>query len=183
MKQSLILRDNRGKFIKGSAYWLGKKRSEETIRKVSLAKTKPKIERVCIACNKTFYVLSSVLKVRSSNFCSGECYRNSKSFKHRQEKYQFKKGQYANEKHPEWKGENVGYSGLHYWVKRYKGKPQKCEHCGSTKKIQWANQSGEYKRKLEDWIALCVPCHRLYDQQVPGRIKERFGENFAVRYA
>lgn len=56
------------------------------------------------------------------------------------------------------------YSSLHRWVASKKIKPDKCNHCGvSGRRIQWANKSHEYKSELEDWIALCVPCHRKHD--------------------
>ena len=64
---------------------------------------------------------------------------------------------------PNYKGENVSYSGLHHWVKYHKGKPQSCEECGSTDWLEWANKSGSYKRVLDDWISLCVKCHRKRD--------------------
>lgn len=74
------------------------------------------------------------------------------------------------ERHPQWKGENIDYRGLHKWVTYYLGKPEKCEHCGVDKKpsnykryFEWANKSHEYKRELTDWIRLCKPCHAKYD--------------------
>lgn len=66
-----------------------------------------------------------------------------------------------------WKGDGVGYVGLHMWVYRNLGKPDTCEHCNtnglSGSKIHWANKSQEYKRELDDWIRLCVSCHKTYD--------------------
>jgi hypothetical protein len=71
----------------------------------------------------------------------------------------------VSENHPQWKGDSVSYSGLHYWVSRKLGKPKECEHCGDTKakKFEWANKNGMYLRELTDWIRLCVSCHRKYD--------------------
>ena len=70
------------------------------------------------------------------------------------------------EKHLNWKGNNVGYQALHTWVRKHKGTPQKCEHCGRTdkKKYEWANIDHSYKRNLDDWIRLCTKCHREYDK-------------------
>lgn len=64
-----------------------------------------------------------------------------------------------------WKGDNVGYSSLHAWVRKKLGTPSKCKHCGTTTavKFEWANISGEYKRELTDWIRLCKACHNKYD--------------------
>ena len=74
----------------------------------------------------------------------------------------FKKGRYADERHPFWKGDEVGYSALHSWVKRKLGEPKKCEMCGlvGNRKFEWANKSGKYKRDLKDWLRLCTPCDR-----------------------
>ena len=94
-----------------------------------------------------------------------------------------KKGFYPNDKNPMWKGDSVKYRALHQWVERRLGKPQKCENpicfyprkgskykgCRSglllaPKVYDWANISGEYKRKLDDWIRLCRSCHIKYDK-------------------
>ena len=70
-----------------------------------------------------------------------------------------------NEKHFNWKGEEVSREGLHQWVNRYKGKPIKCELCGTeeAKKYEWANRDHSYKRILDDYIRMCTSCHRNYD--------------------
>lgn len=75
----------------------------------------------------------------------------------------YNKGEY----HYEWKGENVGYFGLHDWVEKQLGKSryQKCFNCGIDKNITWANKSHQYKRIKEDWIPLCKKCHFSYDKQ------------------
>jgi hypothetical protein len=65
---------------------------------------------------------------------------------------------------PNWSGDKVKYFGLHKWVLFNKGKANKCEMCGEIVNIQWANKSHNYKRDLDDWIALCIPCHRAYDK-------------------
>lgn len=65
-----------------------------------------------------------------------------------------------------WKGDKASYHAMHAWVARHRGKPQKCEHCGTTEKrmYHWANKSRRYKRDLTDWIRLCRPCHSKYDK-------------------
>ena len=66
-----------------------------------------------------------------------------------------------------WKGDKVGYSGLHIWIRKMLGSPKYCEHCKTTKakKFEWANKSHLYKRELTDWIRLCTSCHRIYDRK------------------
>jgi len=69
------------------------------------------------------------------------------------------------EKHHAWKGNKVGYKGVHDWIGRNFGKPKFCEHCGTknAKKFEWANISQKYKRDRVDWLRLCTSCHRNYD--------------------
>lgn len=78
----------------------------------------------------------------------------------------FKKG-VCGEEHSQWKGDDVGYSGVHTWVKKEYGQPDKCEQCGKSglkgHQINWANKSGEYKRDIKDWLRLCRKCHHKYD--------------------
>lgn len=71
------------------------------------------------------------------------------------------------EKNPNWKGDNITYSSLHNWIVRNYGKPKKCSHCSTTnaKKFEWANKSGKYLRNINDYIRLCVSCHRKYDNK------------------
>ncbi len=82
----------------------------------------------------------------------------------------------TNENNPAWKGGQVGMTGLHNWVKRRLGRPEKCEHCGKPNIKQngqwildWANKSREYKREIDDWIGLCSKCHSAYDKK-EGRV-------------
>lgn len=79
-----------------------------------------------------------------------------------------KRPQTTNEKNGEWKGGSANYVSIHTWVSRHKGKPETCEHCGKTGlvgcRIQWANIDHKYYRVLDDYIRLCVPCHRAYDK-------------------
>ena len=84
--------------------------------------------------------------------------------------------------HPQWRGDKVGYSGIHAWVYKHLGKAKKCENpnciyprVGSkgrflkkTKRYEWANKDHKYRRNLKDWISLCVSCHKLYDN---GKLK------------
>lgn len=66
------------------------------------------------------------------------------------------------------KGTYYQYSALHAWVYRQAGRPLHCVECGMddpTKRYEWANISGEYKRDVADYRRLCVHCHRMLDGQ------------------
>lgn len=74
-----------------------------------------------------------------------------------------------------WRGDECSYDSLHQWVKRHKGKPSRCDKCGTTeRRIEWANISGDYRRDLNDWRPLCVPCHRRSDAAHPANARELF---------
>jgi hypothetical protein len=76
-----------------------------------------------------------------------------------------KKGKFVGETSPLWKGDRVGYGGIHAWIVSVKGKPMSCEDCLTTaaKAYHWANISGEYKRDANDWKRLCARCHHRFD--------------------
>jgi hypothetical protein len=94
------------------------------------------------------------------------------------------------EKHYKWKGDHVGYAGIHNWIKKIRGKrPPECQFCTKVGKmnklgwsIHWCNKSGEYKRDESDWLTLCISCHRKYDHQlrversVPSLINRKFSK-------
>lgn len=65
-----------------------------------------------------------------------------------------------------WKGDAVGYYGVHDWMTSRYGQPKHCEECGSTdprKRYEWANISGEYRRDRADFRRLCKRCHNIFD--------------------
>ena len=76
------------------------------------------------------------------------------------------KQDWIKEKNPNWKGDQVGYSGVHHWITKMLGQPKYCANCSSTTKsiYHWANISKAYKRELSDWVRLCVKCHSAYDR-------------------
>ena len=107
----------------------------------------------CKDCNKT-------LKTRYSQ----RCY--SCAAKKRVLDYPYSVLQNGN-KHYAWKGDKVGYTGIHMWVYKTLGKPDTCEKCSKSglngKFINWANISGKYLREKDDWKRLCKPCHVKFD--------------------
>ena len=114
---------------------------------------KAQISKFCGNCGIEFFV--NKYREKLAKFCSRVCKGNWDS------KY------FVGKNNPIFKGDTVGYRALHLWVERNLGKPENCIHCGITgltgHLINWANKSGEYKRDLEDWLRLCVKCHREFD--------------------
>ena len=59
------------------------------------------------------------------------------------------------------------YRSVHYWIESVLGKPMVCTKCQTqvSKRFNWANISGEYKRDITDWIRLCAKCHAIMDKR------------------
>ena len=76
-------------------------------------------------------------------------------------------------KNPNWKGNKVGYSALHLWLKRNNivPKPKFCEKCGENKPFDLANK-GIYDRNPKNWWWLCRKCHMESDGRTT-KLKER----------
>jgi len=110
----------------------------------------PRKKYKCLECGKYFYQDKVDHEYK---FCSHECYSKNRI------------GRFNEENSSTWKGNDVGYSGVHAWIKNKFGFPNKCEICGTTtaKIYHWANINHRYKRKAEDWKRMCVSCHAKYD--------------------
>jgi hypothetical protein len=68
------------------------------------------------------------------------------------------------------------YASAHMWARNNFGTPKECENCHTTedRMYHWANISKQYIREREDWLRLCVPCHKRQDiKALGGRIKAR----------
>ncbi len=75
-----------------------------------------------------------------------------------------------------WRGERAGYVAFHSWLKKYYGKPNKCENLSCTfkkpKRYEYALREGcKHNHKRENYIMLCTSCHRKYD--MTPELKER----------
>jgi len=71
------------------------------------------------------------------------------------------------ELNPMWKGNLVGFDGLHGWITRHKPKPNFCVDCKKVPPYDLANISQQYKRDVNDFEWLCRRCHMKKD----GRLK------------
>lgn len=147
---------------------------------------------VCL-CGNEFNIAQWQIKQSRGKYCSKPClyqYRVRpkglkynlkvenptwiKSRQHKSSETQFKKDDIPYN----FKGDQVGYDALHDWVRRHRGKAQRCEFCESERNVQWANKSWKYKRDLDDWLELCYKCHREYDMMYNwGVVKEIFKMN------
>ena len=83
------------------------------------------------------------------------------------------KNKVIGEKNHGWKGNEVGYMGLHNWIRRHYGTATKCINGHIAKRYVWANKSGEYKRELSDWQEVCDSCNFSDGISVPSRFRER----------
>ena len=120
--------------------------------------------RICQYCSKEFKINTWRLKdQKRGKYCSVPCQRKF----HSGDKSIYWCRRLKGEDNPNWKGDKVGYIGLHTWVKNQLGKPNVCTHCHSTikKRYEWANKSGKYERNIDDWLRLCTSCHRKYDYE------------------
>lgn len=74
-----------------------------------------------------------------------------------------------------WKGDDVGLTAIHSWIKRKLGNPMKCDICGSTskKRYDWSNKDHKYSRNKDDWQRLCVSCHRKFDNKFNNKKNEQ----------
>lgn len=105
----------------------------------------------CIICGKELVKKKNQSKkyFEQQRFCSNQCIGKYKT----------------GEKNNRWAGDNVGYDGVHMWIKKIRGKASKCEHCKRTdrKKYEWCSKDHKYTRNAEDYLELCTSCHRKYD--------------------
>jgi hypothetical protein len=62
-----------------------------------------------------------------------------------------------------WKGDRVGYHGVHDWVKKNLPRPELCQWCRSKPPRDLANITGRYNRDFINWMYMCRSCHKRLD--------------------
>lgn len=145
---------NNGQFKKGcKSYFKGKKRPEISGEKHPRWKGGKNNYPKCWCGKRLSRIDAKNCKIHPSK-------------EHKEKLSLAKKEIYRDDNHPQWKGDKAGYRAKHLWIERKLGKPMKCKKCGVEgigHKIQWANKSHKYKRKISDWIRLCAKCHGIFD--------------------
>lgn len=75
------------------------------------------------------------------------------------------------------KGDKASYAAKHIYLKNRYGRAQKCQQKGckyprlnskgicmdKPKRYEWANITGVYTHRREDYVQLCPSCHRRFD--------------------
>lgn len=114
----------------------GKKHSEESKKKMSIAKKGKHIS------------LKTEFKKGNVPWAKGKNKKDNPEL-------------YSGERHWKYAGDKIGYAGIHTWIKKELGKPSKCSKCDTekSKRFMWHNISGEYKRDVKDWEGVCAKCH------------------------
>ena len=133
--------------------------------KVCLREKKHTLKRKCEICQQ-------IIDDRSkSNRCSKHT-RNGKTLAREwRDKIAVSK---LAEKNVNWKGDDVGYSQLHVWVKRRLQKPALCQDCQKVPPYDLANK-GTYDRNLDNWEWLCRRCHMIKDGRLENLTNKRKG--------
>jgi len=149
-------------FYKGHTINLGKKYDIERIEKASAWHKDP--EKVRLSKEK----ISKKLKNRVFSLETIEKMRKSATGRRLSaESIRKRTLKQAGENHYRWEGDNIGYGGIHQWLKKIYGKADKCEICGidnEERMYHWAlKKDCKYERKRENFMMVCVPCHRMYD--------------------
>lgn len=95
-----------------------------------------------------------------------------KSEEHKRKIAEAAKKRYAvPENNPNYRGDDVGYIGIHRWLIKTFGHAKKCKKCGLVGSrvnnkwtVHYAKKEGkDYQRKRENFTELCTKCHTEYD--------------------
>lgn len=102
----------------------------------------------------------------SSNACKKHC-KSEKEIERVKKMMAELTKKHSKENHYRWKGDLVGYSALHKWLRKTFGKPDRCENpkcSGKSNVYEWANVTGIYNRDIKNYKKLCKSCHIKIDR-------------------
>lgn len=85
---------------------------------------------------------------------------------HHSQEWRDKMKIFVGNNHANWKGDNIGYSALHNWIRRHLVKPDLCEKCNLVEPKHVACVTGVYDRDFKNWRWWCVRCHMNHDGNV-----------------
>lgn len=125
-----------------------------------------KFLKKCLSCGNDFWAIPSKVAAGKDKYCSKECYASLIKGKILSPGSLYVSEDTIGKNNFRWKGDKISYSGLHDYIRYHLGSAnsRKCEKCGAEDRwMHWSNISREYKRDLNDWEALCVPCHKKKD--------------------
>lgn len=79
-----------------------------------------------------------------------------------------------------WRGNAACYAAFHKRVEAARGKPKRCEVCGTeenNKHYDWANLTGNYQ-DVTDYKRMCRSCHWKFDNKIQNitRMRKRGAE-------
>jgi len=63
-----------------------------------------------------------------------------------------------------WKGDKAKYFAKHFYMRKYKTKPDRCEICGEKKKLELSSKDHKYTRNVDEYQYICKSCHVKYDE-------------------
>lgn len=136
-------------------------------------KIKTKYRNLCQKCFLECLFINKERNRKISQSNLGKKSWNKGLTKYTDCRLKFTSEKHKNELNKQWKGDKVGYTALHNWIRRRLPIPRLCKMCNKEKPYDLSNISGEYKRQLDDWEWLCRRCHMKND----GRL-----ENFKTIY-
>lgn len=145
-----------------SEFWSNPENQDglETWCKVCLSERKRKYFMICEICGKVLRNTLGGFKIRKYPLCHS-CFNKKYGIKYLDENRE-------GVNNSNWKGNNVSYSSVHKYVRKYNppryGKDT-CFLCEEkTDNLQLANITGIYNRDFENYAYLCSKCHARLDK-------------------
>jgi hypothetical protein len=148
----------------------------EPNERIVIEKIGSKYKLKCLVCGSNFLLRGGKFKEGGGKYCSRKCMWRSKTRANKLSKYLIGRRiakDVSEEKNPQWKGDGAGYKAVHIWLNRHYQKKE-CYFCnkknslnkGGRSYLHWANISGEFQRKRDDYFVLCPSCHLILDRTI-----------------
>lgn len=147
------------KYIKGH-FWNNKTRDKITGLKISnskIGKSHSNITKIKISKTLTGRIISEQIRKKISESTKGKILSEETKQKISKSK--------TNEKHPNWKGNDIKYSSLHQWINRHLPQKDLCEFCNKKPPHDCACITRIYNRDFINWARLCSSCHTIHDRK------------------